>query len=63
MNELKVGFSRVNVNPPLGIGVCGYYIPGFAKGFLDDLQQPTVIEFPPLSTFTAPALIDMVVVW
>jgi len=43
MNELKVGFSRVNVNPPLGIGVCGYYIPRFAKGFLDDLEVATLM--------------------
>ena len=35
--SLKVGFSKVNINPPLGIGIRGYYIPRYAKGFLDDL--------------------------
>ena len=36
MNNLKVGFSTVNVAPPLGIPVQGYFIPRHAKGFLDD---------------------------
>lgn len=36
MNKLKVGFSTVNVAPPLGIPIQGYFIPRFAKGFLDD---------------------------
>ena len=38
MNSLKVGYAKVNINPRLGIGVCGYYVPRFAKGFLDDLE-------------------------
>lgn len=38
MKELKVGYASVNINPPLGIGIYGYYIPRFAKGFLDDLE-------------------------
>ena len=38
MNNLKVGFSVVNINPPLGIGIAGYYKPRFAKGFLNDLE-------------------------
>ena len=38
MNKFKVGYAKVNINPPLGIGVYGYYIPRFAKGFLDDLE-------------------------
>lgn len=37
-NLLKVGYARINANPPLGIGVAGYYIPRFAKGFLDDIE-------------------------
>lgn len=37
MSDFKVGFSKVNMNPPLGIGIKGYYIPRFAKGFLGDL--------------------------
>lgn len=42
MKEFKVGFSKVNINPPLGIGVEGYYIPRYAKGFLDDLEIRTL---------------------
>ena len=42
MSNLKVGFSKVNVNPPLGIGIAGYYVPRFAKGFLDDLEVKTL---------------------
>ena len=38
MNTLKVGYARVNINPMLGIGVHGYYVPRYAKGFLDDLE-------------------------
>ncbi|MFA7636163.1 MAG: hypothetical protein WCX81_00180 [Monoglobales bacterium] len=38
MNKLKVGYSKVNANPPLGIGISGYYIPRYAKGFLDDIE-------------------------
>ena len=42
MNKLKVGYASVNINPPLGIGVYGYYVPRFAKGFLDDLMASTL---------------------
>lgn len=38
MSQLQVGYTQVNANPPLGIGVSGYYIPRFAKGFLDDIE-------------------------
>ena len=38
MSVFKAGFAKVNINPDLGIPVLGYYIPRFAKGFLDDLQ-------------------------
>ena len=38
MTNFRVGFAQVNINPPLGIGIEGYYVPRFAKGFLDDLQ-------------------------
>ncbi len=38
MANLAVGFSKVNINPPLGMPICGYFIPRFAKGFLDDLE-------------------------
>ena len=35
---LKVGYSQVNANPPLGIGIEGYFVPRVAKGFLDDIE-------------------------
>ncbi len=35
--SLKVGFAKTNIDPPLGIGIRGYYIPRYAKGFLDSL--------------------------
>ena len=38
MSKFQVGFSKVNINPPLGIEIRGYYIPRTAKGFLDDLE-------------------------
>ena len=34
----QAGYARVNVTPPLGIGISGYFIPRFAKGILDDLE-------------------------
>ena len=37
LNDFKVGYASVNINPPLNIGVVGYYVPRFAKGFLDDI--------------------------
>ena len=43
MNNLKVGFSAVNANPPLGIDVAGYYVPRYAKGFLDDIMVKTLV--------------------
>ena len=38
MGEFQVGYAKVNINPMLGIGMLGYYIPRYAKGFLDDLE-------------------------
>ena len=38
MAEFKVGFAKTNINPPLGIGIYGYYVERNAKGFLDDLE-------------------------
>ena len=43
MNNLQTGYASVNINPPLGIAVCGYYVPRFAKGFLDDLEVSTLV--------------------
>ena len=38
MNKLQAGFSRINVTPPLGIPVVGYFKPRFAEGVLDELE-------------------------
>ena len=38
MQVFRVGYAEVNINPPLGSMVCGYYIPRIGEGFLDDLQ-------------------------
>ncbi len=38
MNNLKAGFSRVDVTPMLGIGMAGYFIPRKADGILDPLE-------------------------
>ncbi len=39
---LQVGFARVNINPPLGIDINGYYVKRYAEGILDDLQANAV---------------------
>ena len=36
--DLKVGFSRVNITPPLGIKLLGYYHIRYADGVLDELE-------------------------
>ena len=38
MSNLRVGFSRANINPPMGIPISGYFIPRFAEAILDDLE-------------------------
>lgn len=43
MSTFKVGYAAVNINPPLGIGVSGYYVPRFAKGILDDLEVAALV--------------------
>lgn len=42
MNNLKVGYAKVNINPMLGIHIRGYYVPRFAKGFIDDLEAHAI---------------------
>lgn len=37
MSDFKVGYASVNINPELGIGIFGYYVPRFAEGILDDI--------------------------
>ena len=38
MNKVYAGFSRVNITPMMGIGICGYYKPRFAEGVFDELE-------------------------
>ena len=35
---LSAGFSRLDVTPPLGIGISGYYVPRIASGVKDPLE-------------------------
>ncbi len=37
MNTLKAGFSRVEINPPMGIDIAGYFIERHAERILDNL--------------------------
>ncbi|MBQ7036347.1 MAG: hypothetical protein IJN74_02530 [Clostridia bacterium] len=43
MSKFQVGYAEVNINPPLGAGVSGYYIPRYGKGFLDDLMSEVMV--------------------
>ncbi len=43
MSKFQVGYQEVNINPPLGAGVGGYYIPRYGKGFLDDLMSEVMV--------------------
>ena len=46
MTELNVGFSRVNITPPMGIPMRGYFKPRFADGVLDELEVNVIaLEF------------------
>ena len=38
MNNLKAGFGRVNITPPMGISIRGYFKPRYADGVLDELE-------------------------
>ena len=38
MNNLKAGFGRANINPPMGIPIRGYFKPRFAEAILDDIE-------------------------
>ncbi|MBQ8322752.1 MAG: hypothetical protein IJX91_02165 [Clostridia bacterium] len=40
--DLKVGFSRIEINPPLGVNVTGYFLKRYADGILDDTEINTV---------------------
>ena len=37
-NTLQAGFARVNITPPLGIHISGYFVERIADGVLDELE-------------------------
>ena len=41
-NELKVGYARVNITPPMGVNISGYYKVRIADGVLDELEACAV---------------------
>ena len=38
MYDFKAGFSRVNVTPPMGLFIGGYYVHRYVEGVLDELE-------------------------
>ena len=38
MNNLQAGFARVDVTPPSGIAINGYFVPRIADGVRDPLE-------------------------
>lgn len=43
MNVFQAGYAAVNIDPSLGIGIQGYYVPRFAKGYLDSLEASALV--------------------
>ena len=41
--DIKVGFSRVEINPPIGVHLDGYFHERFNEEILDDLEINTVV--------------------
>ena len=41
-NNLKVGYARVNITPPMGVNIAGYFIERIADGVLDELETCAV---------------------
>lgn len=41
--DLKVGFSRVEINPPIGVNLRGYFHQRLNEAILDDLEINTVV--------------------
>jgi len=41
-NNLRAGYARVNINPPLGVNIAGYFKIRIADGILDDLEACAV---------------------
>ena len=42
INDFKVGYAKVNINPPLGSALFGYYVKRLASGYLDDLEASAI---------------------
>lgn len=42
MNNLKIGYASINVNPPLNYPIHGYYLERFGKGFIDDIEASAI---------------------
>lgn len=42
MSGLKAGFARTEINPMLGIGISGYFVPRYAETILDNLEANAV---------------------
>ena len=42
MSNIKAGFSRLCITPPLGTALSGYFEARYAKGVLDDLYATAV---------------------
>lgn len=41
--SLRVGYAVCNINPKMGFGVMGYYVPRHVKGFLHDLETSAIV--------------------
>ena len=59
---IKAGFARVDVTPPLGIEISGYYDPRYAKGVLDPLLA-TAIAFDNGKKKAVVLSIDIIGMW
>ena len=40
--DFRVGYASVNINPPLGSALFGYYVKRIASGYLDDLEASAI---------------------
>ena len=43
MAKLQVGYASSNINPPLGLYVAGYFVPRYARGFIDDVEVGAIV--------------------
>ncbi|MCI8525014.1 MAG: hypothetical protein HFF17_03645 [Oscillospiraceae bacterium] len=42
MSDFQAGFARVNVTPPMGVSINGYFFDRFVEGVLDELEANAV---------------------